>query len=998
MSRLLLTLLLLCSSLAAAAAQTFKPFTALRVIRTERFDIIFPPESERTARTLAAKADGIYDRVSGLLGISLERRVPVSITPHTEKFNGYMLAVPYPHIVLYDTPMDLNMTVYANNLEGLFLHELTHAISLSSRQGYFQTWHAIFGGWVYPTALNTPSFMVEGVTVSFESLDGFGRANDPLVKQQLLQDMHEGVFLTPFQAAGVSEYPNNRAAYYEYGGLFSAWLQRTYGIERYARLWQAMGKDSHFSLFFYNYGFFNIFKNLYGMDFLTAWETFGDSLWEDLLDGGTLEENPLEPAYTGVVPGPSFAPGEGAVIPAVSSGGLGGDDRVFFLDTLAQAVLSYDSASGELRRCVSTDSSAYGLDVSAANGKLLVSSYRRYFSSLDRAVVTEYTLKGRKTGRVHRGLYHGRYFRDGVIGLSADLHNNNLVFRRDGEEQLLLRGREDLLYSDPSAINDVWISFVAAKKGYRELCLYNFETEQVYTLVSDLPDQDDRDRWRYIRSAQVSPGYLLFAYNQGQGMYKLGAVDISGITGDAIPPALEAVFTGRDFSGGVSRPVAAGGAIYYRGAFSKFDALLRYPESPATLPGIRVPLTLQPWAEEDAAFALPGASEPPWGGQYDLPPDPLPAKRYLGISYMNPFKFWLPLPLIRIAGNGISVDGGGLFSLMVDPTDTNIVQLNINFDARSPMAAGSVIWQNYALGFPLQFSFSDDLDKTGDTHYRITQASLMGTLSFGLGNDRTHFDVLPEMKGVFVSPDSGDHSSPYSWDYDEYHYSVGLGMGISSLVRPSWALFGQGLSLHGYARFQLDRDGPYRFSSTPRLDGVFSAAAEPWLPLRLHIYGAWDENGMDLHGRSGSYLEAAPDSAVPVEYPRQPHIPLKWLAGGEAELKLFSLDIQKNLSHLYYKRIFSSLAWRGTLYDDQGLEDGKGNSAEGTYLGNSPGGFYRLAQSLTLRLGLVIATVIIPAVPFSITPYGWGAWKFPNIRDDNGNNDFSFGIGFSVSY
>jgi hypothetical protein len=335
---------------------------------------------------------------------------------------------------------------------------------------------------------------------------------------------------------------------------------------------------------------------------------------------------------------------------------------------------------------------------------------------------------------------------------------------------------------------------------------------------------------------------------------------------------------------------------------------------------------------------------------------------------------------------------------MVDPTDTNIILLDINFDARSPMAAGSVQWRSSALGFPLLFSFSDDLDKTADINRRIAQASLTGTLSFGLGNDRTHFDVLPELKAAFVFRDPGDHSSPYSWGRDGYYYSAGVGLGVSSLVRPSWALFGRGLSLHGYARFLLDRDGPWRPSPMPRLDGVFFAAAEPWLPLRLQLYGAWDENGMDLHGCSGSYLEAVPNSVVLAEYPRQRHIPLQWLAGGEAELKLFSLDIQKNLSHLYYKRLYSTLAWRGALYDDQGLGDGKGNSAEGVYLGDSPDGSYRLAQSLVFRLGLVITTVVVPVIPINIVPYGWGAWKFPNIRDDNGNNDFSFGLGISVLY
>jgi hypothetical protein len=1008
--RLFIALILACSGFAALEAQTFKPFTALRVIQTGRFDIIFPPESERTARTLAAKADGIYDRVSGLLGISVEGRIPVSISPHMEQFNGYMNPVPYPHIILYDTPMSIDMTTYENSLEGLFLHELTHAISLSSRHSNYKIWHTIFGGWVMPALLTTPGFMLEGVTVSFESLDGFGRANDPLVKQRLLQDLYEGAFLTPFQAAGAAEYPNNRSAYYEYGGLFSAWLQQSYGMEQYARLWQAMGQDFHVSLFFYNYGFFNIFKNIYGMDFLNAWERFKDFLWAELSPpvaaprgaNGTMpaiEENPLEPAYRGVVPGPSFIPGEGAVIPAVAAASGGSGGKVYFLDTLARAALSYDGASGKVRRSVPTDSSAYALDVSPDGGRLLISSYRRYFATLNRAVVTEHTVKGRKTGRVYRGLYQGRYFRDGVIGLSSDLHNNKLVFRQGAEEQVLLRGAEDLLYGDPSAINDVWIAFVAAKKGIRELCLYNFLTRQVYTLCSDAPEtEDDALRWRYIRSVQASQGYLLFSYNQGRGMYRLGAVDISGVSGAALPDALEAVFTERSFSGGVSRPVAAGGAVYYRAAFSRFDALLRYPESPAALSGARVPLVLRPWPAEDLARALPenGFYDNAADARPDSQTPGAPSKRYAGISYMNPFKFWLPLPLIRQGRDGFTVDGGGIFSLMFDPTDTNIVLLNINFDGRSPMAAGSVLWMNYALGFPLQFSFFDDLDKTGARDLRLTQAALGGTISFGRGDAR--FDIIPGLNAAFVSEENGRDSSPYAWNYDEYYYGASLGLGLSSLARPSWALFGRGLSLYGYARFLLDRDGPAGFSPVPRLEGVFSAAAEPWLPLRLQLYGIWDEKGMDLHGRSSSYLGAAANSAVPLEYPSQRHISLEWLAGGEAELKLFSLDIQNNLSHLYYNRIYGSLAWRGALYDDQGLRDLKGNAAEGTRLGGSPGGSYRLAQSLMLRLGLVITTVILPVVPLTITPYGWGAWKFPNINDDNGNNDFSLGIGISVSY
>ena len=127
---------------------------------------------------MAASADQIYERVSSLLNIQLRGRVPVLITPHTDQFTGYYSSSPYPHIVLYDTPASTEWTSFSNSLESLFLHELTHAVSLNTRDAWLDSMYRIFGAWVTPALINAPFFMVEGVTVSFESLDGFGRAND----------------------------------------------------------------------------------------------------------------------------------------------------------------------------------------------------------------------------------------------------------------------------------------------------------------------------------------------------------------------------------------------------------------------------------------------------------------------------------------------------------------------------------------------------------------------------------------------------------------------------------------------------------------------------------------------------------------------------------------------------------------------------------------------------------------------------------------------------
>jgi hypothetical protein len=952
---------------AGAEAQTFKPFTSLRVIRTDYFDIIYPEASAPTALALSLEADSIYERVSSLLGISLDRRIPVTITPHTDQFNGYMNPLPYPHIVLYDTPMDIGWTSFENSLESLFLHELTHAVSLNSRGPFLKGLYRVFGGWVYPTGFTAPQFMIEGVTVSFESLDGFGRANDPLVRQKLLQDIYEDAFLSPFQAAGVYEYPHAQAAYYEYGGLFSAYLQRKYGMEKYAQLWQAMGSGYHFSFFFYNNGYFYTFKEIYGLPFLEAWNDFKETLIAETAFK-TIEENPLR-VYEGLR---GSGAGGRALIDAVAAGG----GRVFILDGKARKLMAFDPDSGKARVVLPVDNTAYALDVSADGERLLVSSYR-YTGRLARAVVTEYRADGGRE-RAWKGLYSGRYFRDGVIGLSSTLHRNNMVFRSVSGEEVLLRGNAELLYANPTALNDTWIAFIAARRGVRELCLYHYPTGAVYTFRSD--SEEGEDKWRYIRFLQTSQGRLFFSFNHDGGMYKLGMIDLEGLGEDAPPDTLEAVFTLRNFSGGVFWPVMVEDAVYYRGTFSAWDALLRYPETALT--GLRVPLALLPWTPAERAAAGPAGAAlagPDTGGE-SAGPSGAESRRYFPFSYLNPFRLWLPLPLVRMTGNGASLDGGGLFSFMSDPADTNLLFLFAYMDARSLMAVTNLQWTNLSLGFPLNISFSDDIDKTQPVSYRKTRGTVSGALSFGLGNERRRLELNPGLGFSLAAPDSGD-SAAYTWEYGELYYHAMLGAGVSNLRRFNWELFGQGAALKVYSRLLLNLPG------IPRFEGILQTAFEPYLPLKLSLYGAWDENGMDLYGNSKYYDTVAFSSVASVEYSSKGLSALRWLGGGEAELRLFSLDFQKSLSHLYINRFFGTLAYRGVLYDDQGIL-----GAEGTCLGD-----LRLGQSLIFRLGATASTILVTALPVRISAWVWGAWKISNTNDGK-NNDFVIGPGFSVVY
>jgi hypothetical protein len=200
--------------------------------------------------------------------------------------------------------------------------------------------------------------MVEGAAVSFESLDGFGRARDPLVRAKLRQAVYEDTFLTPFEAAGAYDLPPGRSAYYDYGGPFSEYLQRKYGMEKYAELWQAMGRDYRFSFFFYNNGYFNIFKRVYGIPFLEAWDDFKEEFRFPYIENTS---------------GRVIRGGRSKISGLASGGG-----KVFALDQQDQKVVAYDPAEEPAGKTLKTvakvDYTAYDLAASPEGDRLLVSS------------------------------------------------------------------------------------------------------------------------------------------------------------------------------------------------------------------------------------------------------------------------------------------------------------------------------------------------------------------------------------------------------------------------------------------------------------------------------------------------------------------------------------------------------------------------------------------------------------------------------------------------
>jgi hypothetical protein len=222
------------------------------------------------------------------------------------------------------------------------------------------------------------------------------------------------------------------------------------------------------------------------------------------------------------------------------------------------------------------------------------------------------------------------------------------------------------------------------------------------------------------------------------------------------------------------------------------------------------------------------------------------------------------------------------------------------------------------------------------------------------------------------------------WTYEKPFYSVGLSAGLSTLRRFPWQLFGQGVAGELSLRSPLN-------GFAPRIDGVVRFAFESELPIRGTLYAAYDAQGMSLTGESSRYGPAPFADVAAHEYAGQSLRNTPWLVGGEAEIKLFSVESQTNLSHLYFNRLFGTLAYRGAIFETP-VKAVPSAPTQALY-GNAS-----LVQSVLVRAGAVVSGTPLTMVPLRFTPHVWGAWKLSNLGDGDPANNFQVGIAFSLEW
>lgn len=884
-----LSCFLLCLFFAICVAPAESPVMTLP---TKYFDIVYPEGSADSARLLAEYADGFADDICARLETSIRKRIPVYLDPATETLNAYFTPSRYDRIVLYDTvPEEGSLAVFRNSLLMVFYHELTHAVSLGIRTPFWQAMSAVFGDILSVNYLVTmPLSFVEGATVSFESASGEGRLNDPLTDEFFAQDRLEGRFPSWKEAAGARDvYPGTKLSYL-YGGAFSAWLQKTYGMEKYAELWRRGG-----GLNILIGDIEGRFSQVYGLSLDDAWIAFRDSI---PVPAG-LSENPDR------IPG--TADGVYASLTACPSG-------LVWYDGNAGEV-RFRSADGRVRTLFPGDSSFDRLSLSPDGTLLLVSSTAISARSVTRIVRLYDLARRRFTGETWVGLRDASFAgsNDRICAVECASQKSSLVVvsRRNPADKrtIFAAGPGEPFYS---AFNPVYagngkIAFVGANGLDRSLVLVDIDGSGESGTVA-LPDGVG-----YIRYLQSSPGatgpVLTFSWTDRKGFYRFALVD----------PVLRTIrLQARDYSGGTFFPVydEPSDRVRYVAAYSGRDALMSLPATEST----EIPLELAPAVAlpVPASFAIPAR-------------DAGTAKPY------NPFPWFLDgqfMPWITALPirNSLGSLAPGFVYLTGDPTETLSLAAQA-FLSVQPYYADWAVVASVATGFgTFEACLEDHLMSkiSAFAPYR----DVAGTLSLSV-------PVIPGVswKTVNLSLTGTAHAyapgvsvidNPYAAPFTAASLSASPTVAFSAYVERALPLF---------PLFAVTKTGPQAvlsgYCGMVFPDRAVSSSVQaqllwytPALPLTVTASGAAADGlafspayvysqakcAREIRSSLVRYVPAFPEYAGTA----YDDISASLAAGWSAELAVLTLEIQKGVPFLplYANRLILAGGYRGAVFND----------------------------------------------------------------------------------
>ncbi|OHD57474.1 MAG: hypothetical protein A2Y33_05760 [Spirochaetes bacterium GWF1_51_8] len=830
----------------------FEPGSPLSVYETKHFEIVFTPSSQAAAAELASYADSVYEQMTAALPTLDTQKITVVLTADYYDANGFSRTVPYNHILLYAYPPEFDGSIgnYSHWLKDLFTHELAHAVSLNIRSPFVQALSSLFGPWVQTQVYMMPWFMVEGVTVSFESLGGFGRANNPLVIAQLQQNIIENKFKDTAQASGAFDlYPGGNI-HYHYGGMFSRFLQLEYGMEKYGKLWQTTGNGNIFAILP------GSFAEVYGVSVYDEWELFRQS---------------LAPKFETVFNTNKLLPEIASIPFAVQAGG-----KIVYADQFLQLIREYDPASD-----MTSDLFGYYYDIVSMNassdGTLLVLNRYALENTLPVLFAEFYSLAGHSfTGPKYAGVREASFFQTpggspyDVTAIRVLDRYTDLVLIVNGAVQVLIEGDYDTYYGHPKQLDTNRIVFILKDKGTNSLAVYSLADHQV--TVYRTPGME----FRYIRDISVTGGKVWFSYGESGGLYKAGYTDLA-----------TASLQTNNISGGVYSPLPFDNTLFYVAQFSEGSQLMKIPGGFAALPSEVTMLSGSPYTpSKDSPVSDKAAVE---------------AKPYHPLGYLVPH-VWMPY--LVMDGRG-AFETIGFISYLADPIRNNqSVMPTVLMNVVKPFADIELEWDNSA--FPVQFSlyFRDwvDFSTYYDDYYRQTAGSFNLWYLHTFTPQCNYFLIGAGISHNSFAFDNRIDSSPYYWKYTSDTTLASLYLNISTFT----SLY----RFYHYRGWTLGLYGDYNIQKN-RYKAEFAMTIAPYIiPLVIGLNGAYSDSPV-LNTSSANNVFWGNRYPVFREYTGIP-IQRNYYLALSASFPVFDIEIQwgPGLIPVYFNRFYLLMGYR----------------------------------------------------------------------------------------